>query len=59
MTYHTWMLDQPAYVERLDSYQLQEVLQSNSDMALLLEHLIARIVALEDALEALQEYDNE
>ena len=43
------------YISTLDSWQLAELLSSNTDTAKVIAHLIQRIVALEDKVETLLE----
>ena len=56
-SYLDYMLDMPYgvyYVDSLEIYQLEELLESKQDTARVLRQLIERVVALEDKLEDME-----
>lgn len=60
-SYLDYMIDMPHgvyYVDTLNIYQLEELLESKNDTARLLKQLIERVVALEDKLEDMEAEDD-
>lgn len=60
-SYLDYMIDMPYgvyYVDTLNIYQLEELLESKNDTARLLKQLIERVVALEDKLEDMEAEDD-